>query len=1262
MNKSKAFKKTILAVLLIMTFFIMLVSALVATQAGSRWALQQLSQALGIRLGEVRGNLLTGLDVSNLDFDKSGLTIHAEKIQLRWQPLALFYTSISVQSLSAEKIRIHIPLAKDKPQPDLFEWPSFALPVRVELGKLQLRDIIVAQGTQEFALDSVGGSLSLGTFHFRINDFVVSNKEFYSKNNGSVALRYPYGVDLTTEWKFLSPASSNMTLVGNLHTSGDIEKIKLKSQLAQPAHAEASAALHLALNIKGKLPTASIEVQWPEQNIPKQLLENIPSGQTSLLSQLLSTQGELKLQGWLDSYKLDGVVSAKTTNTLYRLNMNLNGTHVLASRDKGAAVKLQIDKAELVSETLESTGGDPEKNRLYLNGTANLLPLLQWDLHLRGEHIHIEQFYSGWPSDLQVDLNIKGNKIASKTASVPSWRAIANDFTVQSQLSLQGELRATQLVAKANLALAEGDLQSSDMNVTFGANQFFIANKIPKNKKTEKQKSMTFEWKIDAPLLSQIDPRIKGSIVSAGIFDSDFIDGLATGDAKDSQFVTTTHINQLVWGDYSVEKLHLNAKSSKSHVYNLLLDAERLRIHSWPFSKAFLDINGSAAQHALKASLKTASDDTVKFEVAGSWQDQQWRGNWRNFSLGVRKIPEWYLSSSLPMVVNANRAELGNMCLTSAIDAVDAKSVLIPKAAPYSYSLTHLLSTITGQAAQKNNVMTQEIPQICITSLWENNSGFNLVVNSVAIPLRQARAWLKPEVSVSGVLDSQFKMQFSNKEPLSASLGIQSRDAHLSYQFRGSNTNVYQLKQGNFNALLKNNQIDSTLILDGGQYGSVNAEAKYSLTDKKIRGKMSALLSDLAPLESLVPALNDVQGAATADIDVAGNIDKPEVTGNLSVVNARANVPKLGLDFTEMSLQLASKMAGLIHMEGQVLSGKGRLMLKGDLTNLGAENWHCSGNIFGADISIIQQPELSATISPNLTFTADSGAINLNGSTEIPWARTAIKTLPANATRVSNDVTLVTSTDSFELSEARKNNIPFYTNVLLYFGDDVRFKGFGLDGQLSGKITVFKEENRQAQTTGFVAINQGIYKAYGQELTIARGRLLFQGPYDNPGLDIRAIRIIDTETAGKTITAGIEVGGTLQRPKSTVFSIPARDDSNAMALLLTGKSKDQLSIADAYVLVNAVDNMGVENGSSIIEEVTDFFKLDEITIKSDKGLEQSVLWVGKYITPKLFMRYVVGLYDQAFTLGMRYQLTEKLRLEATSGKEQGVDMIYKIER
>ena len=54
--------------------------------------------------------------------------------------------------------------------------------------------------------------------------------------------------------------------------------------------------------------------------------------------------------------------------------------------------------------------------------------------------------------------------------------------------------------------------------------------------------------------------------------------------------------------------------------------------------------------------------------------------------------------------------------------------------------------------------------------------------------------------------------------------------------------------------------------------------------------------------------------------------------------------------------------------------------------------------------------------------------------------------------------------------------------------------------------------------------------------------------------------------------------------------------------------------------------------------------------------------MGKYVTPKLFIRYMVGLSDQAFALGVRYDIKDKPRLEAESGKTQSVDVIYKIER
>jgi translocation and assembly module TamB len=88
----------------------------------------------------------------------------------------------------------------------------------------------------------------------------------------------------------------------------------------------------------------------------------------------------------------------------------------------------------------------------------------------------------------------------------------------------------------------------------------------------------------------------------------------------------------------------------------------------------------------------------------------------------------------------------------------------------------------------------------------------------------------------------------------------------------------------------------------------------------------------------------------------------------------------------------------------------------------------------------------------------------------------------------------------------------------------------------------------------------------------------------------------------------------------------------------------------------------VESSQSITAEIAQFFRIDEFEIKSDKGIDQSQLWVGKYLTPKLLVRYVVGIFDQAFSLGMRYQLTEKLRLEAESGEQKSVDVIYKIER
>ena len=88
----------------------------------------------------------------------------------------------------------------------------------------------------------------------------------------------------------------------------------------------------------------------------------------------------------------------------------------------------------------------------------------------------------------------------------------------------------------------------------------------------------------------------------------------------------------------------------------------------------------------------------------------------------------------------------------------------------------------------------------------------------------------------------------------------------------------------------------------------------------------------------------------------------------------------------------------------------------------------------------------------------------------------------------------------------------------------------------------------------------------------------------------------------------------------------------------------------------------MSRGDSTSADIVQKFGLDEVSIKADKGLKQSELLVGKNVTRKLFMHYIVGLFDQAFSLGFTYKVNNKVSIEAESGKEQSVDVVYKIER
>jgi translocation and assembly module TamB len=1252
-------KKILLSIFLSFSILVALLSCLMATQLGSHWVVRTLANMANVQLGTLQGNLITGLDVASVDFKQDEFSLHADKLSFRWQPLGLFYSAVAVQSLSAENLKISLPPRKNEPDPENYPWPSLAQPVRIKLQRINLHNINIYQGDTHIPITALQGNLSLGTFHLRTSDLTLTHPQASLQLNGSMGLRYPYDVNVDSQWTFNNGGKPADKYVGNLKLTGDIKTLKLQNQLSQPLQLATTATISPALRQPKVQPKAEVKLEWAEQALLPEWVDALKLNQIAetaigknsvkgvvakgATTKDATTKGTITASGWLNTFKVNSQIQLKGINKSFYLTGDAQGQYDLQKK----SLHTKINTVTLSDKSLDVK--NQGENTIHLTGDLigdfKSAKKWRWNINLNTEHFNLNHFIADWPSDIQLALNAQGS-----FESVPVNSETSGLKLAFSNIDGRGELRGLSVSARGDLSYDGASWNSSDANLAIGANQLML--------KGQAGNDLALEWKINAPLLGQIDPSISGSIISSG---------LISGDKKNPRIKITAQVERLLWRDYAVENVSLNLKPQTATAdYDFLLAAKHVQWKAQSFSHIDIKGAGTLAQHKLEGKMDSPTLGTASLTLDSSWKDEIWRGQWREFIFGLKKVPRWTLASASPMHIDARQIntrgdklnmDLGRLCLTTARSRfVQKASALNANNLPHSDLKNTLASALAGGENQLSAIEVQDYPEVCMTSRWNNSQGFQLDGTVKALPIDQFQAWFKPEVILKGVLDGNINLRALPAKSPVLDAQLQARDAQFLYQFQGGDIKIYPLQSGKLNANLKNDQFSSALLLDWAQYGTINATGKYNLKDKKIQGKLGAALNDLAPLESLLPFLNKVVGSASADLNFSGSASKPEVVGNIKVIKGGANLPKLGLVLRDFDLQVNSQSSGNLHLDGQVTSGEGTLMVKGDLENFGTPQWAWQSNIYGANIRFVEQPQLIATLSPNLKLSANANAINLTGSTEIPWARAIVKTLPASATRVSADVTVIENEHMVQNDFVGKKSIPLFTNIILYFGDDVRFKGFGLDTQLLGKVNVLKEENRQTFVTGFVAVGKGNYKAYGQDLVIERGRLIFQGPYDNPGLDIRAVRVMNDGSAG------LEIGGTLQHPKSTVFAVPSRSDSEAMAMLLTGKPLSQSSQADAYSLIGAIGSLGMDRGQSMTSDIASMFRIDEIAIKSDKGFEQSELWMGKYVTPKLFIRYMVGLFDQAFALGVRYEINDKLRLEAESGKTQSVDVIYKIER
>jgi translocation and assembly module TamB len=174
---------------------------------------------------------------------------------------------------------------------------------------------------------------------------------------------------------------------------------------------------------------------------------------------------------------------------------------------------------------------------------------------------------------------------------------------------------------------------------------------------------------------------------------------------------------------------------------------------------------------------------------------------------------------------------------------------------------------------------------------------------------------------------------------------------------------------------------------------------------------------------------------------------------------------------------------------------------------------------------------------------------------------------------------------------------------------------------------------------------------------IEHGVLRFNGPIDNPALDILAMR------RGQQVEAGVAVLGTALSPRVTLVSEPPVSEAEKLSWLVLGHGLEASGEGDLGKLQSAAGALLSQGATAGVEsQIARVFGLDQFSLGSTQqdGLEQRIVTLGKQISSRLYVSIEQGLQTASSVLHMRYALSSKLTLEAEAGTRSALSLFYNI--
>jgi translocation and assembly module TamB len=630
-------------------------------------------------------------------------------------------------------------------------------------------------------------------------------------------------------------------------------------------------------------------------------------------------------------------------------------------------------------------------------------------------------------------------------------------------------------------------------------------------------------------------------------------------------------------------------------------------------NQAELDGAGTLEQHRADIRLNNEELDLAA-KVSGGWRDGLWRGELVSFAnAGAYPV---VVDKPTPLEVGRAHVALGRF---------DAR--------------------VAGGRASVQSLRWEEGRLTTSGAFADFPAGFLVALFQLQDRWRSARL----------LLDGDWSLVSTPK--LNGRLSLRRKSGDLVYQ--GRPAMELNLKNLTLDARFADGAISAALDAATAM-GTVRLEAEAGgfSPDSPLAFTAEIESADLRALSEPYWTQLRLTGRVSATLRGSGTVAGPILYGSISSDTLGLDAPPYGIYLREGRLRADIEHDVIRVSEFVILGGEGSFGASGTLPLRFASGgaklaWNMQ------NFRLLNRPDRRLVASGEGVATFDGKRFGLTGELRADSGRFdfSAERLP----ELADDI-VVAGVQKREPRTKQARALPVDLDMRVDLGEDLRLRGWGFVGKLAGRVQVVTSSSGELLALGKVTAVNGTFRAYGQTLEVDPGMLVFDGPLDDPALQISAWR------KRLAVEAGVLVSGSLKAPRVELTSNPPVSEGEKLSWLVLGRAPTDASGADLAVLQAAAGAFLTKGDAlPINQRIARAFGFDEISVRGTGELANQVVAVGKRLTERIYVSFEQGIGVAAETLvKVDLALTERWSARAQSGTSSagtptnGVGLFYRF--